>query len=314
MSLQSVAQAMVHMHRHPKERSSSVLCKSKPKCTVNSKQINNNTIVGLRGPVGGSQDVVLVQLVLYPAGVRLEGSILTPTSLSDMFYPLKSESATTTQQNSRQAEMVQQWFSMSTFSPVELFQKMSKMKNLQTSMVSLIHLDQLSQPLNSAQQPLQQSNNWPANMQYLLQYAGFNVCNKQFTAQILSSNSSSEGENQCNESSQTMICDSSHSGEEQQQVSLPGQEYRLRSAYSRWSIICASPITVTQTGLQWPYYIGPWAKPWQQRWDGKLGHALASETLTHLSTLMSTSHIYNSGRVPEPNPSHFLSLLTLQQS
>ena len=50
-------------------------------------------------------------------------------------------------------------------------------------------------------------------------------------------------------------------------------------------------------------YIGPWAKPWQQRWDGKLGHALASETLTHLSTLMSTSYIYNSGRVPEPNPS-----------
>ena len=122
--------------------------------------------------------------------------------------------------------------------------------------------------------------------------------NRQFTAQILSSNSNSVGGKQCSGNSRIKICDSSHSGEEQQQVSLPRQDDRLQSAKTRLSIICATSVSVTRTGLQWPYYIGPWAKPWQQRWDGKLGHALASETLTHLSTLMSTPHIYNSGRVP----------------
>ena len=272
-------------------------------CTVNNIQVNSNTIVGLKGPVGGSQDAVLSQSVLYPAGVRLEGSVLSPTSLSDMFYPLKSESVRTTQQNTSQAEVVQQWFSMGTFGPVELFQKLSKMKILQTSMVSLIHPYQLSQPLERAQQPLQQSDNWPANIQFLLQYAGFNVGNRQFTAQILSSNYNSMEVKRCSDNSQVKICDSSHSGEERQQVSLPRQDDRLRSAKTRLSIISATSAPVTQTGLQWPYYIGPWAKPWQRRWDGKLGHALASETLTHLSTLMSTPHIYNSGRVPEPNPS-----------
>ena len=100
------------------------MCKPGPICTINNKQISSDTIVGLRGSVGGSQDAVLVQLVLYPAGVRLEGSILSPTSLSDMFYPLKSGPVRTTQQNSRQAEVVQQWFSMGTFGPVELFQNL----------------------------------------------------------------------------------------------------------------------------------------------------------------------------------------------
>ena len=213
------------------------MCESGPICTGSNIQVNSNTIVGLKGPVGGSQDAVLVQSVLYPAGVRLEGSVLSPTSLSDMFYPLKSESVRTTQQNTSQAEVVQQWFSMGTFGPVELFQKMSKMKILQTSMVSLIHLYQPSQPLERAQQPLQQSDNWPASIQFMLQYAGFNVGNRQFTAQILSSNCNSLGGKQCGNNSQVKICDSSHSGEEQQQVSLPRQGGRLQSVKKKLSII-----------------------------------------------------------------------------
>ena len=217
------------------------MCKSGPICTISNKQVNSDTIVGLRGSVGGSQDAVLSQSVLYPAGVRLEGSILSPTSLSDMFYPLKSESVRTTQQNTSQAEVVQQWFSMGTFGPVELFQKMSKMKILQMSMVSLIHLYQLSQPLERAQQPLQQSDNWPANIQFLLQYAGFSMGNRQFTAQILSSNYNSMGGKQCGNNSQVKICDSSHSGEERQQVSLPRQDDRLKSAKT-----CCQSFTLIQ--------------------------------------------------------------------